>query len=102
MRQAAIHQRLAAFVAKRSAAGNPLARALLASEEVALRHEAETAQAALEAEHASALEELRALDARWPAAAETGFAQLAELQRRLAFLGKWRMQLIEALFRLGE
>jgi curved DNA-binding protein CbpA len=101
MRQAAIHQRLAAFRAKHASVSNPLARALLTDEEAALRHDAEAAQSALDTEHASALEDLRALDSRWSAGDETRFAQLADIQRRLTFLGKWRAQLREALFALG-
>ena len=101
MRQAAIHQRMAAFLARRSTAGTALSHALLAGEEAALRRDAEAAQSALEGACVSALEDLRMLDACWPAGEETRFAQLTDLQTRLAFLGKWRGQLIEALFSLG-
>lgn len=100
MRQAALHQRLTAFRAQRAAAANPLARALLAGEVASLRRDAESAQTHLDTAHEQRLSDLRALDARWSLRDPARYDQLAAVQRQLAFLGKWRAQLREALFQL--
>lgn len=102
MQQAALHQGLAGFLAKRAAAGNALSRALLGADETALRNEMESARAAIESAHERALAGLRTLDDAWLATNAARYTELAAIQARLAFLGKWRTQLREMIFQLLE
>ena len=99
--QLAGHRRaLDGFLQKESAAASPLARALLAAEKSALLRTLETALAQLDAAHAAALAELRALDAAWDAHDSVALENLSSLQARFAFLTKWTAQLREDLFKL--
>ncbi len=99
--QLAGHRRaLDGFLQKESAAGSPLARALLAAEKSTLRRALDTALAQLAAAHETALAELRALDAAWPAPDPAALENLAALQARFAFLAKWTAQLREDVFQL--
>ena len=102
MQLAASRNTLEGFLPKQSAAGSPLARALLAAEKTALRRALETALAQLDAAHAAALAALRALDAAWATGATAAdLENLAPLQARFAFLTKWTAHLREDLFKLG-
>lgn len=102
MQLAARRRAADAFLQKRSAASSPLARALLAADQAALRRDLDAALAQLTAAHDSALAELRALDAAWPDPAPADLVALASLQARFAFLAKWTAQLREDIFKLGE
>lgn len=97
MQLAAARREFERFWQKDSAATSPLARALLAAEKTTLRRDLGTALGQLDAAHAAALAELRALDGAW----EARIDDLANLQARFAFLGKWSAQLREDLFRLS-
>jgi len=96
MRIGAMKRRLDALAAAQSAAGSPLARALLAGEEAAARRELSAVRDALDAALAAADAELRELDGRW-AGDET--AELVHLYHRLAYLGRWQAQSREAALR---
>jgi curved DNA-binding protein CbpA len=84
---------------KLTAATNPLSSALLAGESTRLRAELEASLARLGSLQESALGELRALDSGWPPTTSSA-DELASLQARFAFLGKWEGQLREDLFQL--
>jgi DnaJ-domain-containing protein 1 len=101
MRIAALRQACAAFLKKETAALNPLTRALLAGEKSALRRDLEAGLAALESAESAALDELRALDAAWENHDRALLDRLAAAQQKFAFLGKWRTQLREDLFKLS-
>ena len=102
MQLAARRHALEGFLQKHSAAASPLARALLAAEKNNVRRDLEAALAQLTTAHASALAELRTLDAAWDSCATAAdLENLAPLQARLAFLAKWTAQLREDLFKFG-
>ena len=101
MQLAARRRAAETFLQKRSAASSPLARALLAAEQSALRLDLDTALAQLTTSHDTALAELRALDTAWPSHTPADLETLATLQARFAFLAKWTAQLREDLFKLG-
>ena len=96
MRIAALRRTLEDFRKRHSAASTPLARALLAAEQHAVKTDLESALADLDTAHERALAELRALDTAWP----TSLDPLAALHQQLAFLAKWSTQLRESLFQL--
>lgn len=100
-RIATLRQAGVALAKKEAAAQTPLARALLASDQTAHRHDLESALAALAAAEAAALAELRALDAAWDSHDADTRPVLAAAQQQLAFLAKWQAQLREDLFRLN-
>lgn len=89
------------FVQKEAATASPLGRALLAGEKAGLRRDIESALARLSAAHETALAELRALDAAWPAPSDADWVRLAGLQAGFAFLEKWTAQLREDAFQMG-
>lgn len=96
MEIAGLRRRLDDFFAKKNAATSPLARALLAGDEAALRRDLAAAQARLDAADSAALAEVRVLD-------EGGgqVESLMPLYHRLSYLGRWRAQIREALFSIG-
>ncbi len=100
-RIATLRQAGAALTKKQTAAQSPLARALLASDETAHRHDLEAALSSLESNEAEALAELRALDAAWEQREASIHVRLAAVQQHFAFLAKWQAQLREDLFKLG-
>jgi curved DNA-binding protein CbpA len=93
---AVLRQKSAAYEKK-----NTLARALAMEEGQTLRTEIEATLAALGKAESAALEELRALDARWEERDPQNPALVATLQQHFAYLSKWQGQLREDLFRLG-
>jgi len=97
---AGIRQQGSNLAGKQAAAQSPLARALLAGEGAAHRHELEAALAMLADFETAALAELRALDAAWAPRDEAARARLASVQQQFAYLAKWQAQLREDLFRL--
>ncbi len=99
MELATLRGNLKSFWEKESTTASPLVRALLAAEKFALRHLLALALVRLADAHDTALAELRALDAAWPASA--ALDALAPLQARFAFLAKWTAQLREDDFRLN-
>ena len=98
MRIATLRRTLEDFRKRHSAASTPLARALLAADQHALKSGLESALADLDTAHEQALAELRELDVEWPARLDA----LAALHQQLAFLAKWSGQLRESLFQLSN
>jgi curved DNA-binding protein CbpA len=86
---------------KLSAATSPLSRALLAGETARLRGQLETGLARLNALHDSATATLHELDTAWHPTSAPAIDELAQLQARFAFLGKWASQVREDLFQLS-
>jgi curved DNA-binding protein CbpA len=100
---APIHQLLKnidAFLPRKSAATSALSRALLSREASAVRHEAQTRLAQLETQHAAALEDLQAFDARWEPRPPDAAVRLRDFYGRFAYLSRWIEQLRERLFQL--
>lgn len=102
MQMAAARRARETFARKHAATASPLGRALLAAEKAGLVGELAAALARLATAHETALAELRALDAAWPAPTAAEWERLAVLQASFAFLEKWTAQLREDLFRLGH
>jgi curved DNA-binding protein CbpA len=101
MSLAALRRRLDDFVKRQAAASGALAKALLASERTDLGLDLRSTLTQLDECIAQALQEVRAIDAAWPARDAATITRLAISQQSLAFLGKWSDQLREALYRLG-
>jgi curved DNA-binding protein CbpA len=97
---AGLRQAVQGFRQKLEAAGSPLTRALLAGEQADLRRKLEAALERVTAAHEAALVDLRAIDAVWEAHGDAAWSEIANLQARFAFLGKWMGQLREDLFQL--
>lgn len=93
-------QRIDAYLPRKAAASGALARALLAREETALRIGARDRLAGLDAKIASALTDLRSLDAGWEPNHHATAARLLDLYGRFAYLSRWAGQLRERLFHL--
>ncbi len=100
MRVAECRQALDTFQKKENAAANALARALLAEERQALWERVIALNADLHAAHDAALLLLQKLDADWEPRAADAAERLVALQQCFAYLGKWRVQLRESLFKL--
>ena len=94
-------RRLTEFLARRTAATSPLARALLAGEEAVLRREFNATLAQLELAEAGGLDEVRVLDSTWRETDAAAVAALTGCFHRLAYLGRWLAQSRESLFALG-
>ncbi|MDR3403511.1 MAG: hypothetical protein P4L99_13520 [Chthoniobacter sp.] len=92
----------AALAKKMSAAQSPVARALLAGDQAAQRLALEAVLTETDAAAASALDDLRALDAHWNYRDTHTRHAVAALQQRFAFLTKWQAHLREDLFRLDS
>lgn len=93
-RVAAARQALTTYAARRRVAGSAVARALLTDEEHAAKAAADHARTILEKRLTEALDEVRALDAKWPF--PEAHTALAGLLARLAYLTRWERQLREA------
>lgn len=89
---------LASFITRLEKTSSPLARALLAGEKSALRERADKWSDSLSALAKSRADDLRAIDAEWPAPSCP--PRLAALQPQLAYLAKWTAQLREAMHQL--
>lgn len=93
-------QETAAFLKRKQAASTALAKALLSSEEFALRERLEALGTAI-GEHRQHLESsLPDLDARRVAGTPSVIAELQTAQAHFAYLAKWQTQIREALLGL--
>ncbi len=101
MELATLRSSLTRFREKEATAASALQRALLAGEKFALRSILDLALHRVTEAHNTALSELRALDGAWAADPTTVLDDLAALQARFAFLGKWSAQLREDRFQLN-
>jgi curved DNA-binding protein CbpA len=101
MTLAPLRGKVDAVLRQPSPASGTLAEALRTSERATLQREMQTVLASIDQTIANCVNEVRALDATWPARTASTLARLAELQQSLAFAGKWSAQLREALFQLG-
>ena len=95
-------ERADGLLSRKAGAPSALARALLAREELALREEVEAQFQALERLYGEALEELRVYDAAWESGEASSKAQLVGFHQRFSYLSRWRDQLGERLFQLGQ
>jgi hypothetical protein len=97
MRAATLRRAVDAFVKQISGATTPVARALLASEQFAVRRDVENTLGEFDAMRARCVQAIQQQDEQWTGGGTAAFARLAELQQELAYLEKWAGQLREAL-----
>jgi hypothetical protein len=87
--------------AARDATAPALMKALREQQRAVVEAGARKVLEALEKEHARAIEEVRELDRLWSLEAAPVVARLAQVQIRLAYLGRWITDLREALLELS-
>lgn len=97
MRAATLRRAVDAFVKQMSAATTPVARALLASDQFAIRRDVEHTLEELDGMRARCVQAIQHEDEKWTAGDCAGIARLAGLQQELAYLEKWAAQVREAL-----
>jgi curved DNA-binding protein CbpA len=97
---AGVRQRRADFLKKESSAQSPLARALLAGQRAACRHEIEATLATLGDLETAASADLQSFTAHWEHRDESTRTRLIAAQQQFAYLAKWQAQLREDLFHL--
>lgn len=89
------------LLAKKAAAPSPLAKALLARQEFALRERAEDRLAEVDNLQTAALKELQVFDAQWENRSPDTAPRLHDFYQRFAYLSRWSEQFRERLFQLG-
>jgi curved DNA-binding protein CbpA len=95
-------RKTSAIMERLSRAQNALSRSLLRPEILSGQQETQTVLGKLDQLREHAVQELRELDETWIKAPEMATAQLVDLYRRFAYLGRWIDQLRESVFRLAH
>ncbi len=99
-RLGAVMDASARFLVRKAAAASALAKALLACEEMLHRESLEQIGFEIEAKKTELVSGLAALDAATASGSAGAWKDLAALQARLAYLGKWQAQVRERLLAL--
>lgn len=93
-----LQQALQNFRTRETQASNPVGRALLAPEKLALREQLEITLCAVKEKHHRCLDEIRIIDATWPPPSLDDIAtKISALHSQLAYLAKWTKQLRDYL-----
>jgi len=98
---AEVRQGVDGFLKKHAAAGSPLAKALLSTEQYEVQERLEGAIAALQEKQEVLMAQVREVDGLWGEEREAAMGRVPELWQSLGYIAKWLGTLRELLFRLA-